>query len=173
MLRFNVKNGLKVQQLAKKPSTLKMLMQKILVKHFFNFKFAEAKFLHNFLVQLNCIQQYLEQILVTIEKLLILQIVAFMTGLSKRKLLSNYWATFNLVNVNLLGNPNVNPKNGAAYKKKNEVPNSQNLQSRSPNSAAPKLRNSQFGPNSPNWKFMVHTLKMYVEHVWLIKIIMS
>ena len=91
-------------------------MQKILVKHFFNFKFAEAKFLHNILVQLNCIQQYLGQILVTIEKLLILQIVAFMTGLSKRKLLNNYWATLNLVNVNLLSNPNVNPKNGVAYK---------------------------------------------------------
>ena len=132
MLRFNVKNGLKVQQLAKKPSMLKMLMQKILVKHFFNFKFAEAKFLHNFLVQLNCIQQYLGQILVTIEKLLILQIVAFMTGLSKRKLLSNYWATFNLVNVNLLGNPNVNPKNGVAYKKNVWVPNSQNFWGLSP-----------------------------------------
>ena len=36
-----------------------------------------------FLVQLNCVQQYLGQILVTIEKLLILHIVVFMPGLSK------------------------------------------------------------------------------------------
>ena len=33
------------------------------------------------------------------------------------KLLSNSQATFNLENVNLLSNPNVNPKNGVAYKK--------------------------------------------------------
>ena len=33
------------------------------------------------------------------------------------KLLSNSKATFNLENVNLLNNPNVNPKNGVAYKK--------------------------------------------------------
>ena len=33
------------------------------------------------------------------------------------KLLSNSQATFNLENVNLLGNPNVNPKNRVAYKK--------------------------------------------------------
>ena len=31
--------------------------------------------------------------------------------------LSNSWATFNLENVNLLSNPNVNPKNEVAYKK--------------------------------------------------------
>ena len=48
----SIKNGLKVQQLAKQLSTLKMLMQKNLFglsKKFysFNFKFAEAKFLHN------------------------------------------------------------------------------------------------------------------------------
>ena len=38
-------------------------------------------------------------------------------GLSKWKLLSNYEATFNLENVNLLSNPNVNPKNRVAYEK--------------------------------------------------------
>ena len=43
-----------------------------------------------FLVQRNCVQQYLGQMLVTIEKLLILHIVAFMPGLSEWKLLSNY-----------------------------------------------------------------------------------
>ena len=32
-------------------------------------------------------------------------------------MLSNTEATFNLANVNLLSNPNVNPKNGVAYKK--------------------------------------------------------
>ena len=40
-----------------------------------------------------------------------------MPGLSNWKLLSNNEATFNLENVNLLSNPNVNPKNGVAYKK--------------------------------------------------------
>ena len=47
-------------QLAKQPPTLKMLMQKFLVglwvkkNYFFNFKFTEAKFLHNlFLAQYN------------------------------------------------------------------------------------------------------------------------
>ena len=33
------------------------------------------------------------------------------------KLVSNYLATLNLENVNLLSKPNVNPKNGVAYKK--------------------------------------------------------
>ena len=33
------------------------------------------------------------------------------------KLLSNSYATFNLENVNLLSDPNVNPENGVAYKK--------------------------------------------------------
>ena len=48
----NVKNGLKVKQLAKQHPTLKTLMQKTLVglwvKNFnvFNFKFTKAKFLH-------------------------------------------------------------------------------------------------------------------------------
>ena len=37
-----------------------------------------------------------------------------MPGLSKWKLLSNYEATFNLENINLLSNPNVNPKNRVA-----------------------------------------------------------
>ena len=69
-------------------------------------------------MQNNCVQQYLGQILVTAEKLLILHIVIFMPGLSKRKLLSNYSATFNLGNTNLLSNPNVNPKNQVAYKNK-------------------------------------------------------
>ena len=32
------------------------------------------------------------------------------------------------------------------------------LQSKPPNPPAPKLRNSQFGPNGPNWKFVAHTL---------------
>ena len=51
-------------------------------------------------MQLNCVQQYLGPILVTIEKLLI-----FIPGLSKWKLLSNYLVTFNIENVNLLSNP--------------------------------------------------------------------
>ena len=42
-----------------------------------------------------------------------------MPGLSKWKLLSNFQATFNLENVNLLSNPNVNPLNVVA--KKNNV----------------------------------------------------
>ena len=40
-----------------------------------------------------------------------------MPGLSKWKLLSSSKATFNLENVNLVSNPNVNLKNGVAYKK--------------------------------------------------------
>ena len=36
-----------------------------------------------FAVQLNCVQCYLGQILVTTEKLLVLRIDAFMSGLSK------------------------------------------------------------------------------------------
>ena len=32
------------------------------------------------------------------------------------------------------------------------------LQSKPPNPPATKLRNSQFGPNGPNWKFLAHTL---------------
>ena len=32
------------------------------------------------------------------------------------------------------------------------------LQSRPPNPFAPKLRNSQFGPNGLIWKFLAHTL---------------
>ena len=49
----NVKNGLKVKQLAKQPSALKTQMQKILVGllnkkiYFFNFKFSQVKFLQN------------------------------------------------------------------------------------------------------------------------------
>ena len=39
------------------------------------------------------------------------------------------------------------------------VPNSiGTLQSKPPNPPAPKLRNSQFGSNGPNWKFLAHTL---------------
>ena len=33
------------------------------------------------------------------------------------------------------------------------------LQSRISNPFAPKLRNSQFGPNGTNWKFLAHTMK--------------
>ena len=44
----NVKNGIKVKQLAKQPATLKTLMQKILVGLWVKqFKFIEAKFLQN------------------------------------------------------------------------------------------------------------------------------
>ena len=50
------------------------------------------------------------------EKLLILHTVAFMPGPSKRKLVSNSYATFNLKTVNLLSSSNVNLKNGIAYK---------------------------------------------------------
>ena len=32
-------------------------------------------------------------------------------------MLSNSYRTFNLENVNLLSNPNINPKSGIAYKK--------------------------------------------------------
>ena len=53
--------------------------------------------------------------LATIEKLFILHILAFSLGLSKRKVLSNSYATFNIENVNMLGNPNINPMNGVAY----------------------------------------------------------
>ena len=49
----------------------------------FNFKFTKAKFLHN------C-TWYLGQILVTIEKLLILQIVAFMPLEVAKQLLSKF-----------------------------------------------------------------------------------
>ena len=42
---LNVKNGLKRKQLAKQPTTLKTLMQKV---YFFNFKFIIAKFLRKF-----------------------------------------------------------------------------------------------------------------------------
>ena len=42
---LNVKNGLKLKQLAKQPPTLKTLMQKV---YFFNFKFTIAKFLRKF-----------------------------------------------------------------------------------------------------------------------------
>ena len=38
------------------------------------------------------------------------------------KLLSNSLATFNLENVNLLSNLNINPEDGVAYKKKCGVP---------------------------------------------------
>ena len=55
-------------QLAKQPPTLKMLMQKFYI---FNFKFTEAKFLHNcFWHNTNC----LGQMLVTIDKSLILNV---------------------------------------------------------------------------------------------------
>ena len=50
-----------------------------------------------------------------------------MPGLSNWKLLSNYQATFNLEKVNLLSNPNVNPKNGVAYEKMCKSNNSQNF----------------------------------------------
>ena len=96
-----------------------------------------------YLAQLNCVQWYLGQILLAIEKCLILQIVAFMPGLSKFfafrkyivaiytasvpdkflkikfwKSLSNSKTTFNVEKVeNLLRNANINPKNGVAYKK--------------------------------------------------------
>ena len=40
-----------------------------------------------------------------------------MPDLSKWKLLSNSYATFNLETVTLLSNPNINPKNGVTYKK--------------------------------------------------------
>ena len=42
---LNVKNGLKLKQLAKQPPMLKTLMQKV---YFFNFKFTKAKFLRKF-----------------------------------------------------------------------------------------------------------------------------
>ena len=41
-----------------------------------------------------------------------------MPVLSKWKLRSNYLAIFNFENVDLLSNPNFNPKNGIAYNKK-------------------------------------------------------
>ena len=50
----NVKNGLKVKQLAKQTQMLKMLMQKKIgwtmskKINFFIFRFSEAKFLNNF-----------------------------------------------------------------------------------------------------------------------------
>ena len=94
-------------------------------------------------MQLNCVQQYLGQILETVEKLLILHIVIFMPGLSKWKLLSNYSATFNLENINLQSNPNVNPKNQVAYK--NKI-----FQYFTPNSIGDLLRRSIRGLQSRN-----------------------
>ena len=51
-----------------------------------------------------------------------------MPGLSNWKLLSNYYVTFKLENVNLLSNPDVNPKNGVAFKKMCKSKNSQKHQ---------------------------------------------
>ena len=85
----NVKNGLNVKKLAKQRSLLKTLMQRNLVGLWTkNFTFLilsslKLNFSTTVSVQLNCVQQYLGQILVTIKKLLILHIVVFMTGLSK------------------------------------------------------------------------------------------
>ena len=51
---LNVKNGLKLKQLAKQPPTLKTLMQKV---YFFNFKFTKAKFLQESSLHVaNCVQ---------------------------------------------------------------------------------------------------------------------
>ena len=79
----------------------------------FNFKFIEAKFFHTVFGTLNCVQYCLGQILVTIEKLLILYVVVFMP--LEIALLSSFY----LESVNLVSNPNVDPKNGIAYKQKN------------------------------------------------------
>ena len=72
------------------PPTLKTLMQKILVGlkvQSFTFSMLSSLKLNFsttfFLVQLNCVKECLGQILVTIEKLLILHLVAVMLGLSK------------------------------------------------------------------------------------------
>ena len=76
----------------------------------------------------------------------------------------------NLENVNLLRNPNVKQKNELLIKKDVSA-NSQNFlglypephwgpSEYDPKPPAPKLRNSQFGPYSPNWKFRAHTLFM-------------
>ena len=132
MLRVNVKNGLKVKQLAKQALTLKTLMQKILVglwvKNFtfsmlssLNLNFCTTFF---FLVQINCMQKYLGQILVAIEKLFNFTFSCLyarpikVSLLKFWKLLGNYLATFNFENVNLLSNPNVKPQNVVGYKRK-------------------------------------------------------
>ena len=38
------------------------------------------------------------------------------------------------------------------------------FQSRPPNPPAIKLRNSKFGPNSPNWKLLAHTLSIINQY---------
>ena len=82
----NVKNGLKVKQLAKQPSTFGWSLSKT-KKYFFNYKFTEAKFLHNCF----CVQQYSGQMLVTIEKLLILCLYAMPMKLEiAKQLLCNF-----------------------------------------------------------------------------------
>ena len=81
----NVKSGLKFKQLSK-ANAIKFGWTLIKQFNFFNFKFTEAKFLHK------CLDyKYLEQILVTIEKMLILHIVAFMPLQIAKYLLSNFW----------------------------------------------------------------------------------
>ena len=77
------------------------------------------------MAQLNCIKEYLGQILATIEKIVNLTFSCLYTRpikvvgqLKFWKLLSNSAVTFNVENVNLLSNPNVKPENGVAYIKK-------------------------------------------------------
>ena len=40
------------------------------------------------------------------------------------------------------------------------------IQSGSPNPPAPKLRNSQFVSNNPNWKFLAHTQYSMIKTIW-------
>ena len=54
--------------------------------------------------------------------MIILHIVAFMSLLSEWKIAKQLLSNFNLENVNLLSNLNINPKNEVAYKKTRSKP---------------------------------------------------
>ena len=117
-----LKNGLKV----KEPPTLKTLIQNILFGLWvtnFNFSilsslklnFSHNCFWHNLIVY-NSIGNGKNN---DKDGKIMVKCVhfTFTPGLSKWKLLSNSWATFNLENVNLLSNPTFTFKNGVTYKK--------------------------------------------------------
>ena len=84
--------------------------------------------------------------LVIIEKLLILHIVAFMPLEITKQLLSNS----NLEKVNLLNNPNVNPKNGVAYQK-----NVYSSEDEHPSVGPTLLKSIKFLDNHHLWFFAV------------------
>ena len=75
--------------------------------YFFNFKFTAGKFLHNLIVHISILKIYANY-----------KVTVLGTNFLKLKFwkfLGNSQTTFNLENVNLLRNPNVNSKHGDAY----------------------------------------------------------